>query len=187
MIINNAANVTAEQTSDDIVGRGPVYRKELMSAAATGGHGILLVTFEPGARLNFHIHDYEQILVVTEGTGIVATRDEERVVTTGDVVYIAPGENHWHGATQDSRFSHIAMNWRGTRLVAPATIVSLIGSTHREAGWHAGAELDRGKYPAGVTVTDAAGNTYNVVTADVQASNGVVHVIDGVLMPTSGE
>jgi quercetin dioxygenase-like cupin family protein len=116
MIINNADNVNATETSDEIVGQGPVYRKELMSAARTGGHGILLVTFEPGARLNFHIHNGEQILVVTGGTGIVATKEEERTVTTGDVIYIAPGENHWHGATADSRFSHIAIQRPGIRL-----------------------------------------------------------------------
>ncbi len=118
MIINNAASVSAVETSDEIVGQGPVYRRELMSAAETGGHGILLVTFEPGARLNFHIHDYEQILIVTEGTGIVATRDEERTVTVGDVIYIAPGENHWHGAAKDGRFSHIAIQRPGIRLAA---------------------------------------------------------------------
>ena len=116
MIINNADNVTAIETSDEIVGQGPVYRKELMSAAQTGGHGILLVTFQPGARLNFHIHDYEQILIVTEGTGIVATKEEERTVKTGDVIYIAPGENHWHGATADSVFSHIAIQRPGIHL-----------------------------------------------------------------------
>jgi Rhodopirellula transposase DDE domain len=47
------------------------------------------------------------------------------------------------------------MNWRGTPLVDLATIVSLIGSTHSRAGRHVRAELDRGPYPADVTVTDA--------------------------------
>lgn len=47
------------------------------------------------------------------------------------------------------------MNWRGTPLVDLATIVSLIGATHSRAGLYVRAELDRGYYPAGVTVTDA--------------------------------
>ena len=47
------------------------------------------------------------------------------------------------------------MNWRGTPLVDLATIVSLIGSTHSRAGLHVRAEPDRGRYPAGVTLTDA--------------------------------
>jgi hypothetical protein len=47
------------------------------------------------------------------------------------------------------------MNWRGTPLVDLATIVSLIGETRSRAGLHVRAELDRGRYPAGVKVTDA--------------------------------
>jgi len=45
------------------------------------------------------------------------------------------------------------MNWRGTPLVDLNTIVGLIGSTHSLAGLHVRAELDRGRYPAGITVT----------------------------------
>jgi len=48
----------------------------------------------------------------------------------------------------------------------------------------AGEELTVTKSGSGVTVTDAMGNTYNVVAADVAIENGVVHVIDGVLLPT---
>lgn len=47
------------------------------------------------------------------------------------------------------------MNWRGTPLVDLATIVSLIGATRSRAGLHVRAELDRGRYPAGVKVSDA--------------------------------
>jgi quercetin dioxygenase-like cupin family protein len=76
----------------------------------------LLVTFSPGARLNFHTHDYEQMLYVTEGKGIVADREREYTVTPGAVIYIAPGEVHWHGATADSSFSHIAIQKPGIQL-----------------------------------------------------------------------
>jgi hypothetical protein len=47
------------------------------------------------------------------------------------------------------------MNWRGSPLVSLATIVSLIGSTHSRAGLRVRSELDRGRYPDGVTVTEA--------------------------------
>ena len=47
------------------------------------------------------------------------------------------------------------MNWWGTPLFDLATIVSLIGATHSRAGLHVRAELDCGRYPAGVAVTDA--------------------------------
>lgn len=47
------------------------------------------------------------------------------------------------------------MNWRGTPLVDVATIVNLIGAKRSRAGLHVRAELDRGRYPAGVKVSDA--------------------------------
>jgi quercetin dioxygenase-like cupin family protein len=116
MIIADSAAAAAEETRDEIVGQGPVYRQTLIDAKATGGFSVLLVTFAPGARLNFHTHTFEQILYVTEGKGIVATRDEERVVTAGEVIYIAPGEAHWHGAAPDASFAHIAIQRPGIQL-----------------------------------------------------------------------
>ena len=116
MIVVNSNDVKEVETKDEIVKQGPVNRKELVSAKDTGGFSVLLVTFGPGARLNFHAHTYEQILYVTEGEGIVATKKEEKTVTPGMVVYIEPGEVHWHGATKDSSFAHICMQKPGIRL-----------------------------------------------------------------------
>ena len=73
----------------------------------------LQVNFSAGARTKFHIHTNPQILVVTKGTGKVATEDEEITVTPGTVIYFPPGENHWHGATDDSEFSHISIATQG--------------------------------------------------------------------------
>ena len=66
-----------------------------------------IVNFGAGVRNKFHAHDGEQILIVTAGKGIVATEEEERVVTPGDVILFPAGEKHWHGATEDSEFSHL--------------------------------------------------------------------------------
>lgn len=65
------------------------------------------VNFSKGARCKFHTHTADQVLIVTSGTGIVATENEEVMVTVGDIIHIPPGENHWHGATKDSEFSHL--------------------------------------------------------------------------------
>jgi len=116
MIVIDATNVDEVQTQDEIVAQGPVYRKELITSEETGGFSILLVTFMPGARLNFHTHTSEQILYVTEGRGIVATKKGERMVTPGEVVYIAPGEVHWHGATPSTAFAHICIQKPGIAL-----------------------------------------------------------------------
>jgi 4-carboxymuconolactone decarboxylase len=75
-----------------------------------------IVSFGKGVRNKFHAHDTEQILIVTKGTGIVATEDEERVVTVGDYILIPANEKHWHGATQDSTFSHLYFYRKGCRL-----------------------------------------------------------------------
>ena len=73
------------------------------------------VNFGRGTRLKFHAHDSEQILIVTAGRGIVATEQEEVAVTPGDVIFIPAGEKHWHGATEDSEFSHIFIYRRGSQ------------------------------------------------------------------------
>ena len=70
------------------------------------------------------------------------------------VCHFPPGTSKWN-RIEHRLFSHIAMNWRGTPLVDLATIVSLIGSTHSRAGLRVRSELDRRRYPDGVTITDA--------------------------------
>ena len=66
-----------------------------------------VVTFPPGVKNKFHVHDHEQLLYVVDGRGVVATEKEERIVGVGDMIMIPAGERHWHGATEDSRFSHL--------------------------------------------------------------------------------
>ena len=69
-----------------------------------------LVTFEPGARTAWHTHPLGQTLIVTVGLGWVQREGgpvEE--IRPGDVVSIAPGEKHWHGASATTAMSHIAI------------------------------------------------------------------------------
>lgn len=67
------------------------------------------VTFRPGERTKMHTHDGIQVLYVTGGTGVVATREERRTVAEGDLVLFPPGEEHWHGTDDDAEepFSHL--------------------------------------------------------------------------------
>lgn len=68
------------------------------------------VSFEPGCRTHWHTHPAGQILIVTEGKGFVQKKGEEvQSLLPGDVVTISAGEIHWHGATPDSLFTHIAI------------------------------------------------------------------------------
>ena len=69
-----------------------------------------LVTFEPGARTAWHTHPLGQILIVTAGTGRVQRwGDPVDEIRQGDVVYIPPGQKHWHGAALNSSMAHIAI------------------------------------------------------------------------------
>lgn len=68
-----------------------------------------LVDFENGARNTLHVHDGDQVLIVTEGEGIVATETQEYRVTVGDVVIIPAGEKHWHGAQPGHSMSHFGI------------------------------------------------------------------------------
>jgi quercetin dioxygenase-like cupin family protein len=69
------------------------------------------VTFEPGARNNWHKHPGGQILLVTGGQGYYQEAGKPvQVIKEGDVVKIHPDVKHWHGATPDSWLVHIAIS-----------------------------------------------------------------------------
>jgi quercetin dioxygenase-like cupin family protein len=72
--------------------------------------GCAHVRFSPGARTAWHSHPKGQTLYVTDGIGLVCSRGGEAAeIRPGDVVYIEPGEEHWHGATPERFMSHVAM------------------------------------------------------------------------------
>jgi len=75
-------------------------------ARAYGGR----VTFEPGARTAWHTHPLGQTLIVTAGTGRVQRwGDAVEEIRQGDIVWIPPGQKHWHGAAPNSSMVHIAI------------------------------------------------------------------------------
>ena len=75
-----------------------------------------IVHFGKGIRNKFHAHDSEQVLIITSGQGYIATETEKIAITVGDVVLIPAGEKHWHGAVEDSEFSHIFVSQLGSEL-----------------------------------------------------------------------
>jgi len=69
------------------------------------------VVFEPGARNNWHTHSGGQILIATDGIGYYREKGKPiQLLRKGDVVKILPDVEHWHGASPDSEFTHIAIN-----------------------------------------------------------------------------
>ena len=75
-----------------------------------------VVNFRVGATTGWHVHDCDQILVVTAGKGFAATESEQREITVGDIVHIKAGEKHWHGASADSPMSHITVTTAGGQI-----------------------------------------------------------------------
>ncbi len=75
-----------------------------------------VVNFRVGATTGWHVHDCDQILVVTAGKGLAATESEQREITVGDIVHIKAGERHWHGASADSPMSHITVTTAGGQI-----------------------------------------------------------------------
>ena len=68
------------------------------------------VTFEPGARTNWHKHTGGQILLVLAGEGLFQIRGQDaRVIKKGDIVRIPPDVDHWHGASPKSWMTHISI------------------------------------------------------------------------------
>lgn len=68
------------------------------------------VTFESGARTAWHTHPLGQTLIVTAGFGWAQKEGEARQeIRPGDVVWFAPGEKHWHGASAATAMTHIAI------------------------------------------------------------------------------
>jgi quercetin dioxygenase-like cupin family protein len=102
IVIEGSTTQTTHMAPDN----DPIVQKAPVRAAA-------LTTFGIGGRLDWHTHDSEQFLYITEGRGIVATKEREHVVTPGCMLYIPPGEVHWHGACEDSSMSHLNIQKAG--------------------------------------------------------------------------
>lgn len=78
------------------------------------------VTFAPGARNNWHSHKVGQVLLVTGGEGWYQEEGKAaQLIKKGDVVNIPPNVKHWHGATKDSWFVHLAMTPGETEWLEP--------------------------------------------------------------------
>lgn len=82
----------------------PVFRPNMNDVSAGE------VTFLPGARSAWHTHPVGQYLIVTSGTGWYQEEGQEKqVMRTGDVVFAPAGVNHWHGATDATPVTHLAI------------------------------------------------------------------------------
>ncbi len=105
---------------------GTAHIRMLVPADPALNTTVANVVFEPGCRNNWHSHYGGQILICTDGEGYFQEQGKAiQLLKKGDVVQIAPDIIHWHGATPNSEFTHIAIgpaaNLGAARWMEPVT------------------------------------------------------------------
>lgn len=108
-VIKHGEGFTEDATNTPLFVGGRVTRQPLVGHSVSDYFNFGLVTFAAGSRNKFHSHTSDQILFVTNGTGLVTTEAEQVEVGEGDTILIPKGEKHWHGATANSEFTHISL------------------------------------------------------------------------------
>ncbi len=111
--MSDVPRTKAEMTGGLMTGT-QVWRQAILDADDSDNFNFAIVAFDAGSRNKFHKHSGDQILIITEGTGKVATDDEVLEVSEGDVVIIPAGENHWHGAPDSTSMAHITVTVKGS-------------------------------------------------------------------------
>lgn len=107
-ILRRDSQPSSQGPADYFTGSVRVDSRFQREAPARIGGGV--VTFEPGAYTAWHTHPLGQTLIVTAGCGLVQREgDAIQEIGVGDIVWIPPGQRHWHGATAKSGMTHIAI------------------------------------------------------------------------------
>lgn len=94
---------------------GTVFVQPLAPKTENNNFSIGSVTFEPGARSNWHTHPAGQTLLVLEGKGLYQEKGKAiRTINKGETILCDPDIEHWHGASPESGMTHIAItNFKG--------------------------------------------------------------------------
>ncbi|MFD4481707.1 cupin domain-containing protein [Streptomyces sp. NPDC058471] len=119
---------------------GDVYLNPIEAPTEPARLAAALVRFTPGARTNWHSHANGQTLYITDGIGLVGTRNGHVVrVSAGQIVKCPAGEEHWHGGTDTTLMAHIAMvvgdaDSDGTTWLEPVTDEQYTHALHSTKG-----------------------------------------------------
>lgn len=89
---------------------GEAYLQMLLSQDENNEFSIGNVTFEPGARTNWHTHPKGQVLLILDGEGLYQEKGKPvQIIKKGDVINIPENVEHWHGASAQSKMVHVAI------------------------------------------------------------------------------
>jgi quercetin dioxygenase-like cupin family protein len=114
MKVSKLSEVKSDAVNTPLFTGGDVSRQTPFVPEDLSNFNVGVVTFGAGARNKMHRHTSDQLLIITEGTGVVATEGEERTVSAGDLILIPAGENHWHGAPGATSMAHITIQAKGS-------------------------------------------------------------------------
>jgi quercetin dioxygenase-like cupin family protein len=108
-------HLTASTLAEPANFTGRVWRTDYLSPAAVDDLRGARFEYEPGARSYWHLHDREQAIVVVGGHGLVAWEglDRPHLLAPGDWWHVEPEVPHWHGATPETTFAHLAVTAGG--------------------------------------------------------------------------
>jgi quercetin dioxygenase-like cupin family protein len=115
MKVVTLSEVQSEAVNTPLFTGGEVSRQTPFAAEELTNVNFGIVSFGSGSRNKMHRHTSDQILIITSGTGVVATPTEERTVSAGDVILIPAGEDHWHGAPGNTPMAHITIQAKGSQ------------------------------------------------------------------------
>ncbi|MGA4792091.1 cupin domain-containing protein [Nocardia sp. AB354] len=108
MRISHAPHTAISASSTSVT--GDARAEELAVPDGPSRTRVHSVRFAPGARTRWHRHPVGQVLVVTDGTGLVQRRGGPvEPIRTGDSVRIEADEWHWHGATPGNSMTHVVI------------------------------------------------------------------------------
>jgi quercetin dioxygenase-like cupin family protein len=109
--LSNIPNVPVEASGRIEGWTGPISRtrQTIIEPGDSANYNCSVVNFSQGCTTGWHTHDCDQVLVVTSGSGMVATEHDQHEINVGDVVHIKAGERHWHGAKADTTMGHITI------------------------------------------------------------------------------
>jgi quercetin dioxygenase-like cupin family protein len=89
---------------------GTAYLQPLIAADSLNPTAVGNVTFEPGARSNWHLHPAGQILLGVDGVGYYQEKGRPKIILRkGDAIKCQPNTEHWHGASKDTGFVQLAV------------------------------------------------------------------------------
>src|ERR1700688_3130590 len=138
--LQDIPNVPVEGASPIEGWTGPVSRSRqtIIEAGDSTNYNCSVVNFSQGCTTGWHTHTCDQILVVTSGSGMVATEHEQHEINVGDVVHIKAGERHWHGAKADTTMGHITNHprWCAGHLGVRPSGVPKVGNISRPCVSH---------------------------------------------------